>query len=889
MEDGQRTTDHRLPVRSKRPRKTKRSVIFIDKFSTTIISLGGILVIIAVLGILIFLITVVVPLFRGARVISFTSYNLPLTDRELLFAEMDDYLSLGMALSRDGFLTTFQASTGKKMFEERIVPSDAEITAFSRTLRRGYVALGLSNGEVSLGNLSFKISFPTEEEVPEEFKNLSPGASVVFGKGILERAPEGQFRKIEEQIEFAPPVKVGTSQASVVLIDYRPLEGQIEELVTLQADGRLFLSRVTRKKNLLTGKVTTSLDRREIPYSESENQKSKTGELEPGLPIKLLVSGQGDQLYLAWKDGTLHRYDLRNPEKAVVVEKTNLIQWNTTNTQQRILTQLKFMIGDQSLISTDSAGNVIAWFRVEKGPQARGSDGYELVPAHILEKHHGPVSALAVSPRDKSLVTATSDGEVFLRHMTSEQVLARLSLPSKEEILTIQLTPKLDGIFAVDKSLTAYLWKIHNPHPETTWKSIFGKVWYEGYPKPTYTWQSSSGTDDFEPKLSLVPLIFGTLKATFYSLLFAVPVALLAAIYTSEFLDKKLKSILKPGIETMASLPSVVLGFIAALVLAPFVENWVLSILFAFGMLPLILLFWGYIWQLLPPQITIRLSGALQFIIILAVMIIGFNLAENLGVRVEKLIFHGDFKAWLDGRIGTGTPLWFILFFPFSILLVSLFKKRFLNRIIWERISYKNHLRAGLIEFMGALSVFIVSVFLSYGTGLLLTTLGWDARGELVGTYVQRNTLIVGFAMGFAVIPIIYTITEDALAAVPESLRAASLACGATRWQTAIRIVLPTAASGIFSAVMVGLGRAVGETMIVVMAAGNTPVLDLNIFNGLRALSANIAVELPEAVKDSTLYRMLFLAALLLFVMTFIVNTLAEIIRLRFRKKAYQL
>ena len=88
---------------------------------------------------------------------------------------------------------------------------------------------------------------------------------------------------------------------------------------------------------------------------------------------------------------------------------------------------------------------------------------------------------------------------------------------------------------------------------------------------------------------------------------------------------------------------------------------------------------------------------------------------------------------------------------------------------------------------------------------------------------------------------------------------------------------------------MIGLGRAVGETMIVLMAAGNTALMDLNIFNGLRTLSANIAVELPEAVKDSTLYRMLFLAALALFVMTFIVNTLAEIIRQSFRKRAFQL
>ena len=171
----------------------------------------------------------------------------------------------------------------------------------------------------------------------------------------------------------------------------------------------------------------------------------------------------------------------------------------------------------------------------------------------------------------------------------------------------------------------------------------------------------------------------------------------------------------------------------------------------------------------------------------------------------------------------------------------------------------------------------------------LLNAIGLDPRGGVVGTYVQRNVLVVGFAMGFAVIPIIYTIAEDALSAVPEHLRAASLACGGTPWQTAIYVILPTALSGVFAAIMIGMGRAVGETMIVVMAAGNTPLLDWNIFNGLRALSANIAVELPEAVKDGTLYRVLFLAALTLFVMTFLLNTLAEIIRIRFRKRAVQL
>jgi phosphate transport system permease protein len=188
---------------------------------------------------------------------------------------------------------------------------------------------------------------------------------------------------------------------------------------------------------------------------------------------------------------------------------------------------------------------------------------------------------------------------------------------------------------------------------------------------------------------------------------------------------------------------------------------------------------------------------------------------------------------------------------------------------------------------------FVVGIALSFALAFviasLLSAIGLDPRGGIFDTYVQRNALVVGFVMGFAIIPIIYTIAEDALSAVPEHLRSASLGCGATPWQTAVRIIVPTAMSGLFSAVMVGLGRAVGETMVVLMAAGNTPVMEWNIFNGFRTLSANIAVELPEAVRNSTHYRTLFLAALTLFIMTFILNTFAEMVRMRFRKKAFEL
>jgi phosphate transport system permease protein len=108
---------------------------------------------------------------------------------------------------------------------------------------------------------------------------------------------------------------------------------------------------------------------------------------------------------------------------------------------------------------------------------------------------------------------------------------------------------------------------------------------------------------------------------------------------------------------------------------------------------------------------------------------------------------------------------------------------------------------------------------------------------------------------------------------------------GATPWQTLRGVVLPAAAPGIFSAVMVGMGRAVGETMIVLMASGNTPVLDWSIFSGMRSMAANVAMEMPEAAVASTHFRVLFLAALVLLAMTFFLNTLAEVVRQRMRHR----
>ncbi|RMF92653.1 MAG: ABC transporter permease subunit [Planctomycetota bacterium] len=483
-------------------------------------------------------------------------------------------------------------------------------------------------------------------------------------------------------------------------------------------------------------------------------------------------------------------------------------------------------------------------------------------------------------------VAGYADGTRRLYHATAEQLVAEMP-GDGERVRNVAVAPKDDAVLAVAGD-ALLLTPVDAPHPGITWKTIFGRVWYEGYNEPDFVWQSSSGTDDFEPKYSLVPLIFGTLKATFYTMLLAVPLALAAAVYSSEFLDRRVKQRVKPAIELMAGLPSVVLGFLAALVFAPIVAKIVPQTLSFLIVLPWFFLLSGYLWQLLPRNWALRFSGVRMWMAI-PVGAAAAGVSVYAGKWCEQVFFAGNVMEWLNNRQGSATGGWAYICLPAAGLLTAIVVTRFVNEPLRRATKGASRTTVAGIE-LGKFLVATAAAFaLSWGMGWALTSLGWDPRDSLMGTYVQRNALVVGFAMAFAVIPIIYTIADDALTAVPDHLRAASLGAGATPWQTAVRVVIPTAAGGLFSAVMIGLGRAVGETMIVLMAAGNTPIMEWNIFNGFRTLSANIAVELPEAVQNGTHYRMLFLAALVLFAMTFVINTAAEIVRLRFRKKAVRL
>jgi len=147
---------------------------------------------------------------------------------------------------------------------------------------------------------------------------------------------------------------------------------------------------------------------------------------------------------------------------------------------------------------------------------------------------------------------------------------------------------------------------------------------------------------------------------------------------------------------------------------------------------------------------------------------------------------------------------------------------------------------------------------------------------ELFGYQYRLNAFVGGIALSLAVIPVIYTVTDDALSAIPKHLSEASLALGATRWQTGLFVILPAALPGVFAAVLLGVGRAFGETMIVLMATGNATLMSWKIFEPVRTLSATIGAEMAEVVFGDTHYNVLFLIGALLFIITFALNAIAE-------------
>ncbi|MBE7491877.1 MAG: ABC transporter permease subunit [Planctomycetes bacterium] len=715
-----------------------------------------------------------------------------------------------------------------------------------------------------------------------------------------------------------------------------------------------------------------------------------------GRPRHVLIHENRRDLLFATSDGTLHVFrtyvDENTGKKDFFLpaypgisllgfDQDNGREWrdtaiamrdDSTRPEGRLeLTALQWLLGDATLLVGDSYGGIQAWSPVREFDDDN-NPRYRRIRA--LPSGSGPIAGFCSAEASKSFLAWDTTGRIRGIYNTSEREFFDARIDGAHAAWCIYC-PKGDGALAIDTKGRPHLWWMDLKHAEVSFKALFGRVFYEGYQSPRYEWQSHAGTDDVENKFSLIPLITGSIKGGLYALLFALPLAVLGAVYTSEFMAPRLRSVVKPTMEVMASLPSVVLGFLGALYFAPEAATRMPTLLVFALLTPVLFMLFGWLFGQLPPYVTKRFTPLVTTIALAAVLGLGWGVATVLGPRLETRIFPaieganpalvdsktfkplteadakaysaGNFRAWTDGgrelpreaKNAQGVTLpkgWWIpgghalfatlMIAPFALLAglmlklghALLFGGTILGRAIAGRAAPKSPLAALRDRLAGTragLRPVIVDVTLALCFAGLAFALGWmlsglispllemlffsydhptagrvaDFRRWLTGPegwkFNQTNSLIVGFAMGFAVIPIIYSIAEDALSSVPNQLRAASLACGASRWQTAIRVVVPAAASGIFSAMVIGLGRALGETMIVVMAAGGTPLNELQPLSGFRSLSAAIAIEMPEAPHGSTHYRTLFLGGLILFLMTFVISTMAEFVRMRLRRK----
>ena len=860
---------HDSPRFNDRPRRrhTRPGVKLADALARSIITIGGVSTIAAVLGVCVYLLWVAAPLMWPARSLGTqvveTSWQ-PVPQR----LQVDEHRILGISLAGAGDMGVFQVDDGHEVQRLPLDRDGVSATAWSvKTPGSDTLAVGYADGTVRIGSLRFEVEMLS----PDQAVALNPAATrddapawLPVTDGTLVRLPQRQFRRHRVKLELGPALATGSNTAIRRLDCYAGRAGLT--LASINQDGRALVHWL---KSPEPGAAATTLSTAELPTAATAGYSPTA--------IVLFESS----VCVTWRGGPALRFDLSRAGRPRLAEHIELVDDPSAE-----LTAITPLAGRGTLVTGDSRGRVRAWF-LTRSEGLDNVDQLALVATHELSPDGVAVAALAASDRSRVVAVGRADGQVELYQATTNQRLLTLPPAEPAPITALAIAPKEDALVAATRgSLANSTLDLH--YPEATLASLFFPVWYQDYDGPTHVWQSSGGSEANEPKLGLMPLVFGTLKATFYSMLFGVPIALLAAIYSSEFLGRQTRSRIKPTIELMASLPSVVLGYLAAFVLAPLAARWLPQLLAAFFVVPSTCLLGAYVWQLLPQRFSVRWRHK-RFWLIALTLPVGCLLAGLAAPTLERWLFAGDVLRWLDGGIGRPAGGWMLLCVPLASLVMAILMAREVRPRLRKLTADWDYAPCAVLDLVRFLIGTLLAVAGAWLASIALEHAGLDARGFYVGSYVQRNAMVVGFVMGFAIIPLVYTLAEDALSAVPDHLRSASLGAGATPWQTTIRIVVPTATSGLFSAVMVGLGRAVGETMIVLMAAGNTPLMKWNVFDGFRTLSANLAEELPEAHQGSTHFRVLFLTALVLFGLTFFINTLAEVVRQRFRRRAVQL
>lgn len=722
-----------------------------DKLAKYGVTTGGALVLVALLLIFFYLLYVVKPIFNGASMEPTASFTLPIQGKTAWLG-VEEQNEIGYRFSDQGQVNFFavqndgKVKVGQSLGQAQV---KGDITAVAPpSPGQKLMAYGFADGKAQVVQPAFKVSYPNDVRV------IEPSLQYPFGEEPVVVDPAGKALSL--MVFEATKDKMATAAVT--------------------ADGRGVMMVMSGEENFLSGEVEWSAQNYSIPSLPRHVDQML---LTPNLRILFVRDGN-----------RLSVYDIHNLND---ISLRNVLEINAPDAN---VTRVELLSGASSLLVGNDNGVISQWFEVAR-------DGKRQFTQIRDFKGDGAVAQLTPEHFRKGFISADKSGTISFFHATGETKL----LSEKVEggpLAALAISPR-HNVLLMQQGGAFKLFAVENEHPEVTWSALWQQVWYEGYPEPQYVWQSTSASNDFEAKLSLVPLVFGTLKASFYAMVFAVPLGVAGAIYTAYFMSAGLRKYVKPTVEIMAALPTVILGFLAGLWLAPIIEGALPGVVLLLILLPMGMLLTALVWNYLPERGKSWLPEGWHAILLIPVLLlIGWG-AFAVSPLIENAFMHGDSRIWLTHDMGI--------------------------------------------------------------------------------KFDQRNSLVVGIAMGFAVIPTIFSIAEDAVFSVPKHLTQGSLALGATPWQTLSRVVILTASPGIFSAVMMGLGRAVGETMIVLMATGNTPIMDFSMFQGLRTLAANIAVEMPESEVGSSHYRVLFLAAFVLFVFTFLFNTLAEFIRQRLREK----
>ena len=700
-----------------RNRKTRWTVYAGELLSRLFITVGGIGTILAVCTIGVFLVWVVYPLFLSASVSDAEKVpenRLPWKASDPpVFLAIDEDQIMGWALFADASVQSFRLDNGKALGQRRRLVEDQAVTAWSGPGKNDDWVFALADGTVRLATIDWATPFIAEKDLPEELRALPEGTVGEFRDGLLRRTPDGRFRALILNPELQDPVTLDSSPPQVIhRLDHLGT-GESQTTICVVRDEPA--PRLYRLNKELTVTVTPCGPCPVPPH--------------PGKPDRILLAGTGDTFYLAWEDGTLCRYNVTTVDKPFLAETRRLIG-------DRTMTGADFLVGKTTLMVGDSSGRIRAWFAT-KPEVADTPDRVVLQAAHDFPGSGEAVTALDASTRTLMFAAGYADGRVRVFYATSEKLLADLDTGSEQPVFRVAIAPRNDGIVALT-NLGLTHWRMKPGHPEATLRSLFLPVWYEDYRQPESVWQSSGG----EPKLGLWPLIFGTLKATVYSLLIGVPLALLAAVYSSEFLHPRVKNVVKPTIELMASLPSVVLGFLAALVFAPVIDRVLPAFLCLFVTIPVSFLLGAYGWQLLPEKRGLRLARW-RIVFIACAVPVGIAAAWVAGPVVERALFGGDVKHWLSGAptrasgpptFGSGTSGWLVLLLPFAALAVAFLMARLVNPWLRRSSATWDRTACAALDLVKFLLAAGATLLLAWLVGLLLNSARFDPRGPLPGT-----------------------------------------------------------------------------------------------------------------------------------------------------------